>query len=82
MKLVTLHNSSEFGHGHDEHSPDDLNQVTSGPIDRPYEDWFSQGKSDAWSGAPKNSPEHDPQAASFYDLGYDEGIIQKSPLKN
>jgi hypothetical protein len=43
-------------------------------------DWFSQGKSDAWAGRPKDPPEHDPQAASLYDLGYDEGTIQRSPV--
>jgi hypothetical protein len=45
------------------------------------EEWFAQGKTDAWLGRPKASPEHDPQAASFYDLGYGEGITQRSPLK-
>jgi hypothetical protein len=49
-------------------------------VNSPYEDWFNQGKADAWAGIPKSSPDHDPQAASFYDLGYDEGVIQKSPL--
>lgn len=43
-------------------------------------DWFAQGKSDAWAGRPKEPPEHDPQAASLYDLGYDEGTIQRSPV--
>jgi hypothetical protein len=45
------------------------------------EDWFSQGKADAWAGLPKQPPEHDPEAASLYDLGYDEGVIQRSPDK-
>lgn len=42
-------------------------------------DWFDRGKMDAWAGQPKQPPEHDPQAASFYDLGYGEGTIQRSP---
>lgn len=46
-----------------------------------YQDWFNKGKADAWSNYPKQAPEHDPQAASLYDLGYDEGIIQRSPLQ-
>lgn len=44
------------------------------------EDWFSQGKTDAWAKRPKQPPEHDPQAASLYDLGYSEGEIQRSPI--
>ncbi len=44
------------------------------------EDWFSKGKEDAWAKRPKCSPEHDPQAASLYDLGYSEGEIQRSPI--
>ncbi|HEY9642044.1 MAG TPA: hypothetical protein V6C57_16270 [Coleofasciculaceae cyanobacterium] len=43
------------------------------------EDWFSRGKEDAWLGRPKHAPEHDPQEASLYDLGYGEGKIQRSP---
>lgn len=39
------------------------------------EDWINQGKADAWAGKPKQTPEHDPQAASMYDLGYCEGEI-------
>ena len=45
------------------------------------EDWFNQGKADAWAGKPKQIPEHDPQAASMYDLGYCEGIIEHSPVQ-
>ncbi|WP_206758369.1 hypothetical protein [Nostoc linckia] len=45
------------------------------------EDWFSLGKSDAWAGKPKISPEQDSQAASMYDLGYSEGEIQRSPTE-
>ncbi|HEY9771289.1 MAG TPA: hypothetical protein V6C71_22800 [Coleofasciculaceae cyanobacterium] len=37
------------------------------------QDWIDQGKADAWAGKPKQPPEHDPQAASMYDLGYCEG---------
>jgi hypothetical protein len=43
------------------------------------EDWFDLGKEDAWLGRPKCPPDHDPQAASLYDLGYSEGKIQRSP---
>ncbi|WP_019503655.1 hypothetical protein [Pleurocapsa sp. PCC 7319] len=45
------------------------------------EDWINQGKADAWSGKSKQTPEHDPQAASMYDLGYCEGEIARSPVK-
>jgi hypothetical protein len=48
------------------------------PIDP--EDWFDRGKTDAWLGQPKLAPEHDPKAASWYDLGYGEGITQPSPI--
>ena len=41
------------------------------------EDWFNLGKTDAWCGRPKCSPEQDPQASSLYDLGYSEGVIEK-----
>ncbi len=44
------------------------------------EDWISLGKSDAWEGKPKQSPEHDVRAASLYDLGYSEGEISRSPI--
>ncbi len=44
------------------------------------EDWINQGKADAWAGKPKQTPEHDPQAASMYDLGYCEGEIERSPI--
>ena len=45
------------------------------------EDWINQGKADAWMGKSKQTPEHDPQAASMYDLGYCEGEIARSPVK-
>ena len=45
-----------------------------------YSDWIDQGKADAWAGKPKQPPEHDPQAASMYDLGYCEGEIERSPV--
>ncbi len=45
------------------------------------EDWIDQGKADAWAGKSKQIPEHDPQAASMYDLGYCEGEIGRSPLE-
>jgi hypothetical protein len=44
-------------------------------------DWNDKGKSDAWEGKPKQPPEHDPQAASMYDLGYCEGEIERSPVE-
>ena len=44
------------------------------------EDWINQGKADAWAGKPKQTPEHDPQAASMYDLGYCEGAIERPPI--
>jgi hypothetical protein len=43
------------------------------------EDWFNHGKADAWAGLPKRSPEHDPHAASLYDLGYSEGESRRPP---
>lgn len=43
------------------------------------EDWFNLGKADAWAGRAKQPPEHSPQAASLYDLGYNEGEIERSP---
>ena len=43
-------------------------------------DWLDKGKADAWDRKPKNPPEHDPQAASMYDLGYCEGEIERSPV--
>ncbi|MBD1845500.1 hypothetical protein H6F89_19220 [Cyanobacteria bacterium FACHB-63] len=46
----------------------------------PDQDWFDRGKEDAWAGRSKNPPEHDPQAASFYDLGYSEGEIERPPV--
>ena len=45
------------------------------------EEWINQGKADAWAGKSKQIPEHDPQAASMYDLGYCEGEIERSQLK-
>ncbi len=45
------------------------------------EDWIDRGKADAWAGKPKQTPEHDPQAASMYDLGYCEGEIRRSPVE-
>ena len=49
----------------------------------PYSDqeWFDRGKEDAWLGKSKQPPEHDPQAASFYDLGYSEGEIERPPTE-
>jgi hypothetical protein len=44
------------------------------------EDWVQMGKADAWAGRPKLAPEHDPQAASMYDLGYSEGGIAIPPI--
>ena len=44
------------------------------------EDWINRGKADAWAKKPKQTPEHDPQAASMYDLGYCEGVIERSPV--
>lgn len=41
--------------------------------------WFDLGKEDAWAGKSKQPPEHDPQAASFYELGYSEGRIEHPP---
>lgn len=41
--------------------------------------WFDRGKEDTWAGKSKQPPEHDPQAASFYDLGYSEGEIERPP---
>jgi len=46
---------------------------------QPDQEWFDRGKEDAWAGKSKQSPEHDPQAASFYDLGYSEGEIERPP---
>ncbi len=47
-----------------------------------HEDWFSRGKEDAWSGRPKCPPEQDPEAASLYDLGYSEGVVEHPPSKS
>ncbi|MER3476460.1 MAG: hypothetical protein C4287_07755 [Leptolyngbya sp. ERB_1_2] len=43
---------------------------------QPEQEWFDRGKED---GRSKQPPEHDPQAASFYDLGYSEGEIERPP---
>ncbi len=43
------------------------------------QEWFDRGKGDAWAGQSKQPPEHDPQAASLYDLGYSEGEIERPP---
>ncbi|MEM6611297.1 MAG: hypothetical protein AAF652_03405 [Cyanobacteria bacterium P01_C01_bin.72] len=45
-------------------------------------DWIDCGKADAWAGKAKQPPEHDPQAASMYDLGYCEGEIEKPPIQS
>ncbi|WP_229640598.1 hypothetical protein [Waterburya agarophytonicola] len=45
------------------------------------QDWIDRGKNDAWAGKPKQVPEHDPQAASMYDLGYCEGETRRSPTR-
>ncbi|WP_186376136.1 hypothetical protein [Hyella patelloides] len=44
------------------------------------EDWLNLGKSDAWAGKPKSLPENDFLAASMYDLGYSQGVIERSPI--
>lgn len=54
--------------------------MLSGSDTMPDQDWFDRGKEDAWAGRSKNPPEHDPQAASFYDLGYSEGEIERPPV--
>lgn len=46
------------------------------------EDWIDQGKAHAWEKKPKQTPEHNPQAASMYDLGYCEGGIERSPVNH
>lgn len=43
------------------------------------QEWFDRGKEDAWLGRSKQPPEHDPNAASFYDLGYSEGEVERPP---
>jgi hypothetical protein len=45
------------------------------------QEWFDRGKEDAWAGRAKQPPE-DPQAASFYDLGYSEGEIERPPTND
>lgn len=49
------------------------------PAEMTHEDWFNLGKADAWAKKAKIAPEHDSQAASLYDLGYNEGEIEHSP---
>jgi hypothetical protein len=44
------------------------------------DDWFDQGKTDAWAGRSKCPPEEDVLAASLYDLGFSEGAIKRSHL--
>jgi hypothetical protein len=44
------------------------------------DDWFSQGKNDAWSGRTKQAPIEDPSDASQYDLGYSEGSTRNPPI--
>ncbi len=55
--------------------------VNISPDEMTYEDWFNLGKADVWAGRPKQAPEVNSQAASLYDLGYNEGAIEPSPLK-
>lgn len=45
------------------------------------QEWFDRGKEDAWLGRSKQPPEHDPNAASFYDLGYSEGEVERPPTE-
>jgi hypothetical protein len=58
-----------------------IEMTTQQNSSKTQQDWFHQGKEDAWLGRLKQAPEHDPQAASWYDLGYGEGSIQASPSK-
>ncbi|MEL6786875.1 MAG: hypothetical protein AAFO76_05575 [Cyanobacteria bacterium J06607_15] len=44
-------------------------------------EWMDKGKADAWAGKQRQPPEHDPQAASMYDLGYCEGEIERPPTQ-
>jgi hypothetical protein len=53
--------------------------MINNPVPSPDQEWFDRGKEDAWLGKSKQPPEHDPQAASFYDLGYSEGEIERPP---
>lgn len=43
------------------------------------QEWFDRGKEDAWAGRSKQPPD-DPNTASFYDLGYSEGEIERPPV--
>ncbi len=43
------------------------------------EEWFNYGKAHAWAKRPKLLPEQDSIAATMYDLGYSEGLIQTPP---
>jgi hypothetical protein len=45
------------------------------------EDYFNLGKSDAWAGKPKLSPEDTVEGAELYDLGYNEGMIEYAPIE-
>ncbi len=45
------------------------------------EDWFNLGKADAWERKAKSPPEENAEAASMYDLGYSEGMIERSPIE-
>ena len=45
------------------------------------EEWFNQGKVDAWAGRAKQPPSHNSLAASMYELGYSEGQITHSPIR-
>lgn len=45
------------------------------------EDYFNLGKSDAWAGKSKRSPEDTVEGAELYDLGYNEGTIEYAPTQ-
>lgn len=66
--------SLELGH---EVASEFILLMESNSSPHPPQEWFDRGKEDAWSGRSKQPPEHDPQAASFYDLGYSEGEIER-----
>lgn len=55
-----------------------MSSVSNSMSDR---DWIDKGKADAWANKVRQPPEHDPQAASMYDLGYCEGEIERSPVE-
>lgn len=48
--------------------------MTETVLDSTDIDWFSQGKEDAWLKRAKHPP-IEPESASMYDLGYNEGTI-------